>query len=301
VWANISSFAFEYSTQRVRDSRSIGLSFQRVVEASLEAALLLLVADREPVLDEDDPGPDEHPLEFGARAQELPVLLLGAEAHHPLDAGAVVPAPVEEDHLAGSRQLFGVALEIPLGLLALGGRAQGYDPADPRIEAGRDRLDRPALARGVTALEDHDDAEPRVPDPLLELRQLDVEQCVLRLEGRTLHPWRRGLDGHRHWPAPVVGPVFPVLRFPALGAPGGLLAARPFLVGPLLTGTLVVGTPRHRSPPVYLSSPGPAASTDGWGLPARPADATMPPVMVLTQRARRCMCCTPAERGRWWT
>src|SRR6185369_12012307 len=33
VWANISSLAREYSTQRLLDSRSIGLSFQRLVRS----------------------------------------------------------------------------------------------------------------------------------------------------------------------------------------------------------------------------------------------------------------------------
>ena len=77
----------------------------RVGDARLEAALLLLVADREPVLHEDDPRAHEHPLELRARAHELLVLLVGAEAHDALDAGAVVPAAVEQDHLAGGGQM----------------------------------------------------------------------------------------------------------------------------------------------------------------------------------------------------
>jgi hypothetical protein len=37
VCANISSLALEYSTQRLRDSRSIGLSFQRLIGSSMRA------------------------------------------------------------------------------------------------------------------------------------------------------------------------------------------------------------------------------------------------------------------------
>jgi hypothetical protein len=59
-------------------------------------------ADREPVFEEFDPGSDQHPLELGAAAEELLVLCLGAEPHHPLDIGAVVPTPIEEDDLAAS-------------------------------------------------------------------------------------------------------------------------------------------------------------------------------------------------------
>ena len=105
----------------------------RIGDARLEAALLLLVADGEPVLDEDDPGAHEHALELRARAHELLVLRVGAEAHDALDAGAVVPAAVEHHHLAGGGQVRDVALEVPLRLLDLGRRAEGDRP---RTSAG---------------------------------------------------------------------------------------------------------------------------------------------------------------------
>ena len=97
-----------------------------------EPAFLLLVADREPVLDQDDARADQHPLELRAGAQELLVLLVGAEAHHALHAGAVVPTAVEQHHLARRGQLRHVALEVPLRLLALGRRAQGHHATDAR-------------------------------------------------------------------------------------------------------------------------------------------------------------------------
>ena len=46
---------------------------------------------------------DEQALEDRALLQEAPVLLRRAEAFHDLHAGAVVPAPVEQDDLAGRR------------------------------------------------------------------------------------------------------------------------------------------------------------------------------------------------------
>ena len=79
-----------------------------------EPALLLLVADREPVLEQDDAVLDQQPLEDRALLQEPPVLLGRAEAHDVLDAGAVVPAAVEQDDLAGGGQVLDVALEVPL-------------------------------------------------------------------------------------------------------------------------------------------------------------------------------------------
>src|SRR6185503_20489222 len=47
-------------------------------------------------------------------------------------------------------------------------------------EAGRDGLDRAALAGGVATLEQHDDLQPGVLDPLLEAVELDIEARELR-------------------------------------------------------------------------------------------------------------------------
>src|SRR6266481_6372800 len=38
-----------------------------------------------------------------------------AESHHPLDAGAVVPAAVEQDDFSAGGKMRHVALEVPLG------------------------------------------------------------------------------------------------------------------------------------------------------------------------------------------
>src|SRR6185436_20728384 len=125
---------------------------RRVLEAGLEPALLLLVGDRQPVLDEDDPRAQQVALELRARPHELLVLVRRAEAHDVLDAGAVVPGAVEQDHLSGRRQVRDVALEVPLAALALGRRAERDDPDDARVGLLGDALDRAALARRVAAL-----------------------------------------------------------------------------------------------------------------------------------------------------
>ena len=90
-------------------------------ESRPKAALLLFVADAEPVLAQRDALFDEHPLEDRSLVQEAPVLVVGAEPHDAFDAGAVVPAAVEQHDLAGGGQVLDVALEVPLGALALGG------------------------------------------------------------------------------------------------------------------------------------------------------------------------------------
>ncbi len=92
---------------------------------------------------------------------------LRAEAHHPLDAGPVVPGAVEQHDLAGGRQLVDVALEVPLAALAVARCRQRGDPGDAGVEVLGDPLDRAALAGRVATLEDHDDqARPRsAPTP----------------------------------------------------------------------------------------------------------------------------------------
>src|SRR5262249_54779917 len=142
-------------------------SLDRVAHALDEARLLLLVVDGEPVLDEIDAGEHQHLLKERAGTQELGILLVGAEAHDALDPGAVVPTAVEEDHLAACRQMGDIALEIPLPALLLGGRPEGDNTADARVEARRDALDDPTFARRIATLEDDDDFEAFQTHPLL--------------------------------------------------------------------------------------------------------------------------------------
>ena len=108
---------------------------------------------------------------------------LGAEAHHPLDAGAVVPGAVEQDDLAGRRQVRDVALEVPLRLLALGRRAGSATTRhDARVRALGDALDDAALAGRVAALEDHDDLQALRLDVLLHDHELALELAQLPVE-----------------------------------------------------------------------------------------------------------------------
>ena len=117
----------------------------------------------------------QHLLELRHRAEELLVFLVGAEAHHPLDAGAVVPAAVEQHDLAASRQMRDIALEIPLAALAIVRRGQRHGAADARIETLRDALDGAALARRVPPLEDHHQLVLLGDHPVLELDQLALQ------------------------------------------------------------------------------------------------------------------------------
>ena len=256
-------------TQRLRASRSIGLSFQRlsrVLEPRLEAPLLLVVADREPVLDQHDAAADQHALELGAGAQELPVLVVGAEAHHALDAGAVVPGPVEQDHLARGRQVGDVALEVPLRpSRRRSGRGRATIRATRGLSALGDALDRPALAGGVAALEDHRRPGARGPDLLLLLDQLDLEPRELLLvvvEVDLARGLRRFLDGQLACSASGHGredrPAAAAATTPS-GA--GALSSRPGRSpgGPARPTAASSASPRpRRRPPAARSPPAPS-------------------------------------------
>ena len=134
------------------------------------------------------PGAHQHPLELRAGAQELLVLLLGAVAHHPLDVRAVVPAAVEQDHLAGGRQVLDVPLEVPLGALPLGGLRQRDHPDRARAGALGDPLDDAALAGRAAALEDHQHLEALPLDPVLQLHQLLLQPLDLLVVDRAAQP-----------------------------------------------------------------------------------------------------------------
>ena len=164
------------------DRRELPL-LERMPFALGEASALLLPADREPELDQVHAAAGEVALELGHLAQELGVLGIGAEPHHPLDPGAVVPGAVEEHDLALGRQVLDVALEVPLALFDRRRLLERDHPGATRVEVLHEALDRPALARGVSTLEQDHDPLPGVLDPRLELEQLDLEVVLLLLVG----------------------------------------------------------------------------------------------------------------------
>src|SRR5271157_207849 len=92
----------------------------RIFNTREEALVLFLFRYFEPVLQQGDALADQKALKRWAVPQKLPVLFLGTEAHHVLNSGAVVPAPVEDDDFTPGGQLFNVALGMELRLLSLG-------------------------------------------------------------------------------------------------------------------------------------------------------------------------------------
>jgi hypothetical protein len=74
-----------------------------------------------------------------------------------------------------------VALEVPLRLLAVRRRPEGYDGRAARVQRLEDALDRAALAGGIAPLEEQHHALARLLDPILELDQLEVQPGELLL------------------------------------------------------------------------------------------------------------------------
>ena len=120
-----------------------------------------------------------------------------------------------------------VALEVPLGRLALGGLGERDVPRDARVHVLGDPLDRAALAGRVATLEDHHHAGAGVGHPLLHLHELLLEpeqlllvQLLRELRARLSSPWRcysrraaggpstaGGVSDHRHRPARTCRPT----------------------------------------------------------------------------------------------
>ena len=109
------------------------------------------------------------------------MLFVGAEPHHPLDTGAVVPGAVEHDDLPGGGQMLHVSLEVPLGRFTLGRLLQRDHPGTAWIQMLHEAFDGAALARRIAPFEDEHVPAARALAPLLELQQLDLQQPLLQL------------------------------------------------------------------------------------------------------------------------
>ena len=115
--------------------------------------MLFLFRYFEPILQKDDALADQKALEDGTVPEKLPVLFIGTIAHHVLNTGAVIPAPVEDDDFTSGGQSFNVALGMELRLLPLGWRGEGYHAKDARADTLHDALDHPAFAGSVSSFE----------------------------------------------------------------------------------------------------------------------------------------------------
>src|SRR5262249_3559874 len=115
---------------------------------------------------------------------------------------------VEDDDLAGGREMRQIALDVHLRLLAVRWRRQGDDAEDTGAAPLRDRPDRPAFSGGVAPFEDEHYALPCSLHPFLHLAKLGLQpaQLLLVLLAPQLAAWRRiGLasSSRRHDAVPL--------------------------------------------------------------------------------------------------
>src|SRR5581483_1011077 len=106
-----------------------------------------------------------------------------AEAHDVFDAGAVVPAAVEDHDLAGGWKMRHVSLDEHLGFFAVRRRGKRHHSEHARADFFGDRLDRAALAGCVAPLEHDDHAKSARPYPALEMAKFDLKLAQLALIG----------------------------------------------------------------------------------------------------------------------
>ena len=141
-----------------------------------KSPLLFLVAHLQPIFDQAYAVIDDDVLlECGTHLQKALVLFLGAEAHHMFHAGTVVPAAIEDHDFSGRGKMSEVTLYVDLGLLAVGGRRQRYEPEGARADALGQGADRSALAGSVAAFEDDDDPLAGRLDPVLQGAELGLQ------------------------------------------------------------------------------------------------------------------------------
>jgi hypothetical protein len=119
--------------------------------------------------------PSQKRLERWTVPEKFPVLFLSTKAHHILNTGAVIPAPVEDDDFTSGGQVFNVALSMELQLLPLGRRGEGDHAKDARADTFHNALNYAAFAGSISSFENDDNTDVGRLDPLLELDQFNLQ------------------------------------------------------------------------------------------------------------------------------
>ena len=129
--------------------------------------MLFIVSDGEPVLHHLYAAACQHFFKFRHRAEKFFIFLIGTKTHDALDAGAVVPAAVEQHNFTSGRQMRHITLEIPLGAFAIVRRGQGGDAANTRVQALRDAFDDATFAGCIPAFKQNHHPVPGGNHPIL--------------------------------------------------------------------------------------------------------------------------------------
>src|SRR5262245_10437907 len=160
---------------------------KRVVDAGGKPPVLFFHADLEPELDQDDATIDDFPLNSRAQLQKTLAYLFVHETHDTFDAGAVVPAAVEDHDFAGGGEVLDETLNVQLRLLTLRWRRQRDDAKGACAYTFCYGLDGAALAGRISAFKHEDDLQPFGFHPFLQMAKLDLELPKLLVVELPLH------------------------------------------------------------------------------------------------------------------
>ena len=119
------------------------------------------------------------------------MLSLGAEAHHPLDTGTVIPTAVKEHEFLGRRQIRNITLEVPRRTVPVRGFAEGDNAGFAWTQVLDNALDRAVLAGRIPALQDDQDLVIAFDEVPLQLDQFDLEFAQAVLVGSFSNPRAR--------------------------------------------------------------------------------------------------------------
>src|SRR6266571_3684658 len=136
-----------------------------IMNPRFEAAVLLFLADFQPVLNQEN-------------------AIINNEM---LDASAVVPTAVENDDFACCRKTLHIALNVHFRFLAFRRSGQSHDPEDARADPVDDTFDGASFACGVTALEDDDHPQSLMHHPALQLYEFDLQFLQFAFELLAFH------------------------------------------------------------------------------------------------------------------
>ena len=156
---------------------------QRIVDARLESPLLLLVADFEPELDQDDAALDDVLFELRAELEKALVLLLRCRSPSRARRRRGCTSCGRRSRFRRPPESAACSAACTSGS-SRGRRAPGSATSaeHARADALGDRLDRAAFAGRVAPLEDDDDAQSLGLDPLLQDAELALQPRQLLLD-----------------------------------------------------------------------------------------------------------------------
>src|SRR5262249_45114366 len=138
-----------------------------IFNTAYESTVLLLLADFEPVFNQDNSIGFHQSFECRTHPQELVVLLVGTKPHDVFDKCAVIPAAIEQYYLSRCGQFVDIALRIHLRLLPVRRSRQRHMTKDARTYPFHDPTNHAAFARCVTPFENYYDPGTICFDPLL--------------------------------------------------------------------------------------------------------------------------------------